>query len=82
MINRVVYSAVLPLGKENKYFGFEIMLGLCTGWSESLFVALIQDKTGNSRMPFIPNTVLYLVALVILIYVDIEAGMKKVKKWY
>lgn len=82
MINRVVYSAVLPLGKENQYFGFEIMLGLCTGWSESLFVALIQDKTGNSRMPFIPNTVLYLVALVILIYVDIEAGMKKVKKWY
>lgn len=80
-LNRVAYSAMLPNGKENQYFGFEIMLGLCTGWSESLIVAVIQDKTGNSRMPFIPNTVLYVVAIVMFYFVDLEKGMKNVEKW-
>lgn len=79
-INRVAYSAMLPTGKENQYFGFEVMLGLCTGWSESLIVALLQDKTGNSRMPFIPNTLLYLVALLLFFSVDVEKGMKQAGK--
>lgn len=80
-LNRVVYSAMLPRGKENQYFGLEIMLGLCVGWSESLIIGVIQDRTGNDRMPFIPNTVLYAVALCVFLFVDVEKGMKQVGKW-
>ncbi|CDO95759.1 unnamed protein product [Kluyveromyces dobzhanskii CBS 2104] len=80
-INRVVYSAMLPSGTENQYFGFEIMLGLCTGWCETLVVALLQDKTGNSRIPFIPNTLLYMAVVLLLYTVDLEKGMKKAEKW-
>lgn len=80
-LNRVVYSAMLPIGEENQYFGLEVMLGLATGWSESLIIALIQDKTGNSRAPFIPNCLLYMISIFFYWWSDIEVGMKTVNKW-
>ncbi|SCU79387.1 LANO_0A06084g1_1 [Lachancea nothofagi CBS 11611] len=79
-LNRVVYSGMLPKGKENEFFGLEIMLGLLTGWSEPLLIAVISDRTGNSRMPYIPNTLLFSVAVAIYYWCDIEAGMRQVGK--
>ncbi|AGO10070.1 AaceriAAR080Wp [[Ashbya] aceris (nom. inval.)] len=74
-LNRVAYSAMLPVGRENQYFGLEIMLGLATGWSQSLLVSVIQDRTGNARFPYIPNTVLLLVSLVFYYWSDLSRGM-------
>lgn len=79
-LNRVVYSSLLPNGEESQYFGLEIMLGLATGWSESLVIAVIQDRTGNSRLPFIPNCCLFGVAVLFYWWTDLEKGMKQVNK--
>ncbi|AET38643.1 MFS transporter Ecym_3139 [Eremothecium cymbalariae DBVPG len=79
-LNRVAYSAMLPEGKENQYFGLEIMLGLATGWSQSLIIGVIQDRTGNSNTPYIPNTALMLIAMMLYYWCDIEKGMDQVGK--
>ncbi|SCU80828.1 LADA_0B09758g1_1 [Lachancea dasiensis] len=79
-INRVLYSTMLPKEKENQFFGLEIMLGLLTGWSEPLLVAVISDRTGNSRMPYIPNTFLFTVAVGAYYWCDMETGMRRVGK--
>ncbi|AAS50445.2 AAR080Wp [Eremothecium gossypii ATCC 10895] len=74
-LNRVAYSAMLPAGRENQYFGLEIMLGLATGWSQSLLVSVIQDRTGNARFPYIPNTLLLIVSLGFYYWSDLSHGM-------
>ncbi|SCU87407.1 LAME_0D09956g1_1 [Lachancea meyersii CBS 8951] len=79
-LNRVVYSSMLPKGKENQFFGLEIMLGLLTGWTEPLIIAAISDRTGNLRLPYVPNTILFTVATVFFYSCDIEAGMRQVAK--
>ncbi|SCU91231.1 LAFA_0F02586g1_1 [Lachancea sp. 'fantastica'] len=79
-IHRVVYSSMLPKGKENQFFGLEIMLGLLTGWTEPLIIAAITNRTGNSRLPYIPNTILFTVAIGFFYSCDITAGMKQVAK--
>ncbi|CEP63412.1 MFS transporter LALA0_S08e01882g [Lachancea lanzarotensis] len=79
-IHRVVYSSMLPKGKENQFFGLEIMLGLLTGWTEPLIIAAITNRTGNSRLPYVPNTILFTVAIAFFYSCDITAGMKQVAK--
>ncbi|AMD20130.1 HCL021Cp [Eremothecium sinecaudum] len=79
-INRVAYSAMLPKGKENQYFGLEIMLGFATGWLQSLLVSIIKDKSGNPSAPFIPNTVLMVITIGLYWWCDIEKGSAQVGK--
>lgn len=79
-LNRTIYSALLPAGEEAQFFGLEIMLGIATGWIGSLVNASIQDLTGNDRFPFMPNTILVAVALVLYSLTDIEKGIKEVSK--
>ncbi|SSD61233.1 related to Autophagy-related protein 22 [Saccharomycodes ludwigii] len=79
-LNRAVYSALLPTGKENEYFGLEVMLGLATGWCESLIIAEIQNNTGNLRVPFIPNLCLFAISIFFFWWTDLDKGMKQVGK--
>lgn len=79
-MNRCVYSTLLPAGDEAQYFGLEIFLGLATGWIGSLVNATVQDRTGNARMPFIPNCILAVIALVLYYFVDTEKGMEDAEK--
>lgn len=79
-LNRTVYSTLLPRGEEAQYFGLEIMLGVATGWIGSLVIAVIQDRTGNDRYPFLPNLFLSIIALALYVIVDFEKGMTDVQK--
>jgi MFS-type transporter involved in bile tolerance (Atg22 family) len=79
-LNRVVYSTLLPEGEEAQYFGLEVMLGVSVGWIGDLVNATIQDKTGNDRMPFLPNVILVFISLVLVIVCDTEKGMQDVRK--
>lgn len=74
-LNRVVYSSMLPRGREAQFFGLEITLDLATGWISPLVQAVIQDRTHNLRFPMIPNALLMLLALGFYIWVDIEKGI-------
>lgn len=74
-LNRVVYSSMLPRGREAQFFGLEIALDLATGWISPLVQGVIQDRTHNLRFPMIPNALLMLVALGFYVWVDIEKGI-------
>ncbi|MCJ1466651.1 hypothetical protein MMC07_005271 [Pseudocyphellaria aurata] len=73
--NRVVYSSMLPHGREAQFFGLEITLDLATGWISPLVQGVIQDRTHNLRFPMIPNSLLMLIALGFYVWVDIEKGI-------
>lgn len=79
-LNRTVYSTLLPEGDEAQYFGLEIMLGVATGWIGNLVNAVIQDRTGNDRYPFLPNLFLCLVSAVLYWRVDFDQGMRDAEK--
>lgn len=79
-LNRTLYSTLLPEGDEAQYFGLEIMLGIATGWIGSLVNASIQDRTGNDRFPFLPNTILVAISVALYWYCDTEKGMRDVEK--
>ncbi len=79
-LNRVLYSTLLPEGNEAQYFGLEIFLGVATGWIGSLVIAVIQDKTGNDRYPFLPNLFLVAISASIYFWVDAEKGMREARK--
>lgn len=79
-LNRVLYSTLLPEGDEAQFFGLEVLLGVAIGWIGDLVNATIQDRTGIDRMPFVPNTVLVLVSLVLYILCDTEKGMADAQK--
>ncbi|KAL9112363.1 MAG: hypothetical protein Q9187_007782 [Circinaria calcarea] len=74
-LNRVVYSSMLPRGREAQFFGLEITLDLATGWISPLVQGAIQNRTHNLRFPMIPNVLLMLLALGFYIWVDIDKGM-------
>lgn len=79
-LNRVVYSSLLPEGNEAQYFGLEIMLGVATGWIGTLVNAIIQDRTGNPRYPFLPNLFVCLLSILLYYNVDFEKGMNNVRR--
>lgn len=79
-LNRVVYSTLLPQGEEAQYFGLEVMLGISVGWIGDLVNASIQDRTGKDRFPFVANTVLVFISLVLYRVCDFEKGMCEAAK--
>ncbi len=79
-LNRVLYSTLLPEGNEAQYFGLEIFLGVATGWIGTLVIAVIQDRTGNDRYPFLPNLFLVMISAGIYFWVDAEKWMREAQK--
>jgi MFS-type transporter involved in bile tolerance (Atg22 family) len=74
--NRVMYSSMLPRGREAHFFGLELTLDLATGWINPLVQSVIQNKTHNLRYPMLPNFFLLVVALGFYIWCDLEKGIK------
>ncbi|KAH8708507.1 autophagy-related protein 22-like protein [Phaeosphaeriaceae sp. PMI808] len=74
--NRVMYSSMLPRGREAHFFGLELTLDLATGWINPLVQSVIQNKTHNLRYPMLPNFFLLLAAIGFYIWCDLEKGIK------
>ncbi|KAI9677067.1 MAG: hypothetical protein M1817_006906 [Caeruleum heppii] len=74
-LNRVVYSSMLPRGREAQFFGLEITLDLATGWVGPLVQGAIQQRTGNLRWPMLPNLFLIAIAAALYVWTDVEKGM-------
>lgn len=71
---RTWYSALVPRGCESQLFGLEALLSVATGWVGLVVNAVVQDRTGIERMPFVPNAVLVGVALLVFVFVADDAG--------
>ncbi|KAK6981138.1 autophagy-related protein 22-like protein [Favolaschia claudopus] len=76
-LNRVMYAAVLPRGREAHFTGLEITLGLATGWVGPLVQSVIQDRTHNLRWPMLPNLFLLAVAVGFYLWFDLDKGIRE-----
>jgi MFS-type transporter involved in bile tolerance (Atg22 family) len=74
--NRVIYSSMLPRGREAHFFGLESTLDLATGWISPLVQSVIQDRTHNLRYPMLPNLFLILIAAFFYYWTDLDKGIK------
>jgi MFS-type transporter involved in bile tolerance (Atg22 family) len=78
--NRVMYSSMLPRGREAQFFGLELTLDLATGWINPLVQSVIQNRTHNLRYPMLPNLFLLVIAIGFYGWFDLDKGVEDALK--